>query len=285
MSIRHQNYLSYEDQQVGACPSNHNEAFCRDLRQRIMFCLTPTVGGRKHWELCLHARREQAKKLNKHISKNSFQPDRPPCTLPLPGKTTVNTFSSPAFNNRQLGKPSEYKCSLPSAYRDLHDSHPRTECKTCCRFTALPNSLSPSLLYCLNSPQDYSARCTELLNNNPQGLAMRCRPVLCSASQGKEGLFQRKPAVRLSAPSRSQPKPWRLPGWDADFTQHLGWGARFLMPDFPSVALEMGSRLTNPNFSWLLPNSKTRILCEGKLNQVTELWQLPLRAGLCFAVS
>lgn len=150
------------------------------------------------------------------------QPDRPPCTLSPPGKTTVNTFFSPAFNNRQLGKPSEYKCSLPSAYGDLHDSHPRTECKTCCRFTALPNSLSPSLLYCLNSPRDYSAWCTELLNKNPQGLAMRYHPALCSASQGKERLFQRKPAVRLSASSPPQPQPWRLHGWDAGFKHHLG---------------------------------------------------------------
>lgn len=70
------------------------------------------------------------------------QLNRPPCTLSLPSKTTVNIFYSPAFNNMQFEKPSEYKCLLPSAYGDLCDSYPRTECKTCCHFTALPNSLS-----------------------------------------------------------------------------------------------------------------------------------------------
>lgn len=90
---------------------------------------------------------------------------------------------------------------------------------------------------------------------------MGCCPALCSVSQGEEEPFQRK-----------------LWGWQhpdchslslrhcEGFTHCLGVHDS----SFPSVTPETGSCLTICTF---IAKQWARVLCEGKLNQVMELWQ------------
>lgn len=181
------------------------------------------------------------------------QLDRPPCTLSLPGKNNSKHIFFPNIQQQSLGNHLNTNMHYPQ-HTEVSMTHIQGQSvKHAAILQLFPRASPPACCAVLIVPGIMVHGATNCWIINPRGLEMQCHPALCSVSQGKKESFQRKPAVSLSAP--------------------LGWGVRFVMPNFPSVALETGSCL---DFSWLFLNSRAQVLCEGKLNEVAELWQLTL---------
>lgn len=208
-----------------------------------MFCLT-LIESTESSDCASKTKQAKEPKTTSLRATSRKQLHRLPCTSSLPGKTTINNFSSIT----ELGKSSEYKCSLHWAYSDLHDTHPRTKCKTWSHSTALPNSLSPACCTILIAPGIMVHGAPNCRIITPR--AWQRDAILLCALLLRE---KRRPFQRLSAPSLQWPEPWRL---CAGFAHCLiGLKSKILMSNFPGVVLEIGSCLTNPDFSWLLLNS------------------------------
>lgn len=98
---------------------------------------------------------------------------------------------------------------------------------------------------------------------------MECCPALCSASQGEEGPFRRK------LWSCQHPHCHSLSlRYCAGFTHCLGMHDSWCQIS-PVWLQRLGAVWQTP-ISHLLPSSEAQVLCEGKLNQVMELWQSTL---------